>query len=94
MASPSAALDPIAPMRFLPLYRLGLSRCTYCCGPMSHCDMLESGHGDCFTAAWAKATAALRPWIAATSTALSDLCISIGQIREPMRAVAKAVPKT
>ena len=45
--------DPIAPMRFLPMYRLGLHYCGGCHGPMSHMYALDSGHLDCIADALA-----------------------------------------
>ena len=39
--------DPIAPTRFLPLYRLGLHYCGICSGPMACRYMIDSGHFDC-----------------------------------------------
>ncbi len=39
--------DPIAAMRFLPLYRLGLHYCGVCRGPMNYKYLVDSGHLAC-----------------------------------------------
>ena len=41
--------DPIAAMRFLPLYNLSLHYCGVCRGPMNYASALDADHLDCIT---------------------------------------------
>jgi hypothetical protein len=72
--------DVLAPMRFLPLYNLGLDYCSHCGGPMNHPWMLESGHYDCFTIAVTEGFSRIAAATALTCSAFSDLSKAVAAV--------------
>lgn len=73
-------MDPIAAMRFLPLYRLGLHYCAVCRGPMNYEYVIDSGHYAC-------ASVSLKALCDAAGAAAE----AIGALAEPMKALMAGV---